>query len=347
MPEQDNIQSAPLAPPRPPRTHPRRAHQILVCLDGSSFSEVCLPYAVSIARTFGSELTLAHVVQPPREFGGAQPTDALAWEIARQEARAYLERHQQEAAAALGRPVQIRLEQGHPAERIIGLARELGTDLTMLGSHGEGGLTEWNLGSTVQQVLAVMRGSVFVAHAGITPTVLVPKRILVPLDGSLRTECVLPTAARIARAYTAELVLVHVVQEPVASSVLTTGEDLTLATQLAARLEANARRYLDAVRDRLIHEVPSLYTLVLRHANERQCLLELCEREHIDLVVLSAHGVACDPARSFGSVTAHLLTHSTVPLLVIQDLAPEQRRSDDVTERLAPPLRASYPPEAV
>jgi nucleotide-binding universal stress UspA family protein len=320
-------------------------HRILVCLDRSRLSEVCLPYAISIARTFGSELTLMHVMESHHEHPGRQTTDPLGWEISRQESRAYLEHHEQETARTLGRAVEVRLEQGHPAERIVGLARELGADLTVLGSHGEGGVTAWNLGSTVQQVLAVTRGSVLIAHASSTvPEVQIPKRIIIPLDGSLRTESVLPTAARIATMFGAELVLVHVVQEPVASSVLWADEDLELAKELATRLEARAKRYLEGVRDRLAH-VPSARTLVVRHPNERQRLLELTEQERGDLIVLSAHGVACDPARPFGSVTAHLLTHSVVPVLVLQDVPSDLARPHDVAEQLAPPLRASFPPE--
>jgi len=311
-----------------------------------------LPYAVSLATTFGSALTLVRVMQPPHEHGhehaGPQVTDALGWEISRQEARGYLERLQREATTSLGRPVEIRLEQGHPAERIVDLAREIGADLTVLGSHGEGGVTAWNLGSTVQQVLAVARGSVFVAHSSsVAPTVVSPQRILVPLDGSLRTESVLPTAARIAGAYGAELLLVHVVQEPLPSSVLN-AEDLELARKLAARLESGAKRYLARLRDRLTREVGSVRTLAVRHANERQCLLEIAQKERSDLIVLSAHGSACDPTRCFGSVTADLLRNSIVPVLVLQDLPErELQAAHDAGDELAPPLRASFPPQGL
>jgi nucleotide-binding universal stress UspA family protein len=322
--------------------------RMLVCLDRSPSSAVCLPYAVSIARTFGSDITLVHVMEPRDGDDGPHTTDALDWEISRQEARAYLERLGQEASRELGRPVDIRLEQGHPAERIVGLARELDADLTVLGSHGEGGVTAWNLGTTVQQVLAMTRGSVFIAHStSVAPSVAIPKRILVPLDGSLRTESVLPTAVRIARAYGAEILLVHIVQAPLASSVLRAGAELELATDLAAQLESSARLYLQSVRDRLAHEAPAVRTLVVRHPNERQGLLEVAQQVHSDLIVISAHGVACDPARSFGSVTAHLLTHSQVPLLVLQDLPSQVERPNGVADQLAPPLRASYTPEAV
>ncbi len=48
--------------------------------------------------------------------------------------------------------------------------------------------------------------------------------------------------------------------------------------------------------------------------------MKISQREDTNLIVLSAHGSACDSARSFGSVTTYLFTHSTVPLLVLQDL---------------------------
>jgi hypothetical protein len=85
--------------------------------------------------------------------------------------------------------------------------------------------------------------------------------------------------------------------------------------------------------------------LVLRHADERQSLLELTQREKIDLVVLSAHGSTCNPSRTFGSVAAHMLTDSAVPLLVLQDLPEsEVRHPSDEPEQLAPPLRSIHPP---
>jgi hypothetical protein len=88
-------------------------------------------------------------------------------------------------------------------------------------------------------------------------------------------------------------------------------------------------------------------TLVVRHANEYQCLLEISQKEQADLVVLSAHGSGCDSTQSFGSVTAYLLTHSVVPLLVLQDLpAKELHTIQHLDEKLTPSsLRASYAPE--
>jgi nucleotide-binding universal stress UspA family protein len=318
--------------------------RVLVCVDRSPFSETCVPYAVSLAKTFGSELTLAHVLEPRRE----QTSDALGWEISRQEARGYLERLQREVSEALGRPVEIRLEQGRPADRIVALMRETASDLTVLASRGEGSAT--NLGSTVQQVLAEARSSLFIVHpSSIAQTVVVPKRILVPLDGSLRTESVLPTVARLAAFPGADVLLVHVVQEPVPSALLRAAEDMDLAQKLAQRLEASAKKYLQVFQQQLAREVPSVRALIVRHTNAHQCLLEILQKEQSDLVVLSAHGSACDSSLSFGSVTAYLLTHSAVPLLVLQDLVVDEvHRTQDADAQLAPPSpRASYAAESV
>ena len=307
-----------------------------------------MPYALSFAKTFGSDMTLVHVMQPHQEHPGPQRQDALSWELSRQEAQSYLEKLGKEASQALGHPVSIRLEQGHPAERIVDLAHEIGADLTVIGSHGEGGITPWTLGSTVQQVLAIAHNSVLIApSSSMAPTTVTLKRILVPLDGSLRSESVLPAATHLASAHDADILLVHVVEETVPTPLLHAAEGVDLAQELAARLESAAKRYLEHLQERLAHQGTSVHTLVVRHANERQCLLEISRKELTDLIVLSAHGAACTSARSFGSVTTFLLTHSLVPLLVIQDL-PERdlHRAQNLDAKLeAPLLRASYASE--
>jgi nucleotide-binding universal stress UspA family protein len=331
--------------PSQPRGLPHDVHairRILACVDLSRFSEMCLQHAVAVSRSLGGAITLLHVMDPPRERSGLQTTDVLDWEISRQEARAYLEGLQRQGTEASGCKVEIRLEQGHPAERITAVARELDADLTVLGSQGDRDAI-WNLGSTAQQVLAVARGSVLVAHAGSSEGAVSPKRILVPLDGSLRAESVLPTAVRLASANEAELLLVYVVREPVPTAVLRAPEDLDVARELDNRLEGSGKQYLEGLRVQLQREGASVRTAVLRSADERQSLLELARTERSDLIVLSAHGSTCNPAMTSGSVTAHLLTHSVVPLLVLQDLRDSGPRGPEGDRRAPPPRSSSFP----
>jgi nucleotide-binding universal stress UspA family protein len=316
-----------------------------VCLDGSTLSQVCVPHAVSLARTFGSAVTLVRVMPSSHDHADPSANDVFGWEFSRQESQGYLERVQGEVSRAVGGPVDIRLEQGRPAARIVDLAREISADLIVLGSRGDGGADPHTLGSTVLQVLSAARRSLFIARpSSIARAEANPKRILVPLDGSVRSESVLPAAARIARAYGAELLLVHVVQEPLSSALLPAAEDMALARTFAARLESGAKRYLDRMRAQLAHDSPTVRALVARHTSEPECLLEIAKSENVDLIVLSAHGSGCDTAHAFGCFTAFLLTHTSVPLLTLQDLPTSDTHAFDGPEAaLAPPSpRASY-----
>jgi nucleotide-binding universal stress UspA family protein len=328
------------------RALPRNAHavrQILVCVDHSSFSEACVRHAVAISKSLGGAITLLHVMQPPHERAGVQ-ANVIDWEISRQEAGAFLGRLEHDATKGAGQRVETRLEQGHPAERITAVARELDADVTILASQGERGVAPWNLGSTVLQVLAVAQASVLVVRSSMTATdVVCPKRVLVPLDGSVRSESVLPTVVRIARMHGAELLLALVIQEPIVTGVLCSPEDLATARDLAARLEVSGKRYLEELRGQLEREGAAARTLVLRSADERQSLLEVSRSEQSDLIVLSAHGSNCNPEVICGSVTVSLLTHAGVPLLVLQDLHDAELRRHE-SDRRAPPLRASCPP---
>ena len=225
-----------------PQAH---GHHVLVCLDWSPSSETALPYVLGVAKTFGSAVTLEHANGSASARAlGASAERCARLEISRREASAYLERLQKQTTEALRQPTRARLEQGQPAERIVELAREIGANPDRALSHGEGAGTTSNLGSTAQQVLAMARSSVFIVHPSKVAPNVPPKRLLVPLDGSPRTESVLPTAARIARGYEAELLLVHVVQELLPTLVLHAREDLALAHELAMRLEFSANRYL-------------------------------------------------------------------------------------------------------
>ena len=339
----DELPASPLVN-RALSTTPRAVRRILVCIDRSSYSQACIRHAIAISKSLGGTITLLHVMQPRQERAGSQSMDVLDWEISRQEAGVFLGRLEHDATHAAGHPVETRLEQGHPAERITAVARELDADVTILGSQGERGVGPSELGSTVLQVLAVAQGSVLVVRPTTTAAdVDCPSRILVPLDGSVRAESVLPTVVRIASMHGAEILLALVVQEPIVTGVLCSSEDLLVARDLATRLEASGKRYLEELRGQLQRAGASARTIVLRSRDTSQPLLELSRSERSDLVVLSAHGSNCNPEVICGSVTASLLTHAGVPLLVLQDLHDAElhgQRSD----RRAPPLRASCPP---
>jgi nucleotide-binding universal stress UspA family protein len=301
---------------------------MLVCLDGSKASEACLPMAESIANAIGGDVTLLRVTQLDGHRADVMP-DPLESELTKQESLAYLDGIRRSVSQTLGgRGVETRLEPGRPAERIVEVARQLVTDLIVMASRGAGdvgdGAASLTLGTTAQAVLGLAHSSILIAHDMSCAPATLP-RVLVPLDGSPWSESVLPIAIRIARFRKAELLLVHVVREPLATAMLPAAEDMNLAAELARRSEAGAIQYLDHLRRQHASDLPSIRALVVRHASEHHGLLEMAEREKAELIVLSAHGADYAASRSLGSVTAFLLTHARTPLLTVQGVLERDR----------------------
>jgi nucleotide-binding universal stress UspA family protein len=143
------------------------------------------------------------------------------------------------------------------------------------------------------------------------------QRIFVPLDGTPRAEYILPAAATLARAHDAQIVLVHLVQQPaLPRRTPPSREDVELADQLVARNQAEATQYLDQLRSRITGEVE---TRVLVSDHLAATLHALAEQEKTDLVLLSAHGVSSQTPGLYGDVVSNLIEYGTVPLIIMQD----------------------------
>jgi nucleotide-binding universal stress UspA family protein len=60
-------------------------------------------------------------------------------------------------------------------------------------------------------------------------------------------------------------------------------------------------------------------------ARRPHTILELAERENVDLIVACAHGATGEASERYGSTAAHLIQWSNRPIVVLQDLAPAVR----------------------
>lgn len=325
-------------------------HRILVGLDGSSLAREAVIHAAALARAFDAELVLLRVLKPAHDdlFG---PLGALHWKLSRAEARTALE----ESAAALtdhGLTVRTALTEGKPAEQIIDFARAHACDLIVLGSHGEGGVSQFQLGSTAHKVAAESGLSIFlvrgvgdaVANEREAGDTRLYRRILAPLDGSARAEWALCLAASIARSQGAELLLVSVV--PTAETIASTpqrAEDRALREELRARAGRRAEEHVEAQRRKLAAADLAVRTLVRPAQQVAQAISEIAEQESADLVVLCAHGSGGEAPWHYGSVTSRLIAHDSRPLLIFQDQAVRELdmvHAEARSEECCPPLRA-------
>lgn len=134
-------------------------------------------------------------------------------------------------------------------------------------------------------------------------------RLLVPLDGSRLAEAVLPVIERLAPAYQATVVLLHVIER---------GAPATVHGERHLQTAQEATAYLDGLAARLhaqgipvethAHDVPEgdVARSIAAHAQE----------ERADLIVLCTHGSGGIRDLLFGSIAQQVLRRGTVPVLL-------------------------------
>lgn len=312
---------------------PALAHgRIVACLDRSELAQRVVPHALAIARALGVPITLLRVLEA--RPAGETRADPVEWDIRRHEARHSLERLAARLRDDAG-SVEVEVVEGHVAEQICLWATNRAADLVVLGAHGEGRPTADGLGGTARNVLDRAPASVLLVPASVASgRVARYRRILVPVDGSSRAESVLPFAIRLAEAAQAELLLTYVVPVPELIEVgPLESDDLEMCERIVRRNERVAREYLNRIRARAARNGLRVRTFALRDGDVRSRLARLVGDERVDLIVLSAHGHSGRADVPYGSVTAHLMTHSAVPLLVLQPHRVQATRVGAVADR--------------
>jgi len=301
---------------------------ILVPMDGSPLAECVLPHVIAIARPFGAKVTLLHVCE--RQVRGVErlPVNALNWHMQTAEADAYLD----EMAGRLqraGSDVELARVGGKAAEQIITFADQHAVDLIVLSSHGRSGLSGWNVSGVVWKTIDRAGVSIMIVRAyqpvigGLTD--LSYSRLLLPLDCSQRADQTLPLATVLARFHGAQLVLAHIVPKPeMPRSRPLNEEEVELISRITDMNRTEANRHLDEIRSSLLPQQADVETLLLVSDNLADSLHELVRSQEIDLVLMSAHGFSGSTKWPYGSLALNFIIYGTRPLLIVQDLSPDQ-----------------------
>ena len=300
--------------------------RILVPLDRSPLAECVLPHAIALARALDAQLVLLHVLSLPDQQARLRAVDSLEWQLRRAEAESYLQEvcvRVEEAGVSCATQVM----NGDAAEQIVGCARANEIGLVLIASHGQSGLSAWNVSSVTQKVLVRASASLMMVRAMQPPEADIAShryhRVLAPVDGSARAECVLPLAAALTRVPDTHILLAHVVQRPqMPRRTPLSREDSELADRLVERNFTEAEDYLEVVRSQLPPAAVESRLLIGDHV--AGSLHELVEQEQIDLVLLSAHGYSGQMQWPYGGLVASFVAYGSTPLLIFQDGPVEQ-----------------------
>ena len=136
-----------------PSPSPFQLKKILVPIDFSACSRKALQYALPLARQFGAELVLLHVVPPTYYSTDLSYTAPVFPE---DEVRDFTaQKLAALTAAQIGDQVPGRsvVRIGQPVHEIVETARELKIDLIIVSTHGNTGLKHLLLGSVAENVV--------------------------------------------------------------------------------------------------------------------------------------------------------------------------------------------------
>jgi nucleotide-binding universal stress UspA family protein len=183
-------------------------NNILFATDFSPLSNAALPYAVSIARRYGAMVHVAHVMPTEAELLLVSPENSQAVE----EEDKRVEEHM--------RPLRNRLQElshkvltprGKVSDVLAQLIGEHEIDMLVLGTHGRTGVRKFLLGSVAEETFRRANCAVLSVGPKVSGYGETESRRSVCSEESLAA---LPYAISLAEEDQAQLILLHVIEEP-------------------------------------------------------------------------------------------------------------------------------------
>lgn len=287
---------------------------ILVSLDGSTFSESALAYALSLSRRTGAELQLATVHEPVPSFAYDE-WETAAWEWSQEYLRAVRERVSDQA----GGDVHAWIGTGRVVDMLKSRADTVGADLVVMATHGRGALSRAWLGSVADGFVRQAEQPVLLvrpAADGATPDDPSFSRVLVPLDGSDLSESVLDLATGVCRTFDAELHLLRVVSYPVEIASPYLPHTIQMNQKVVEDAKRSAEAYVEAIAHRLGDGGPRVSTHVVVDHQAGHTIADQATALGADLIVMATHGRGGVQRALLGSTTDKVIRSVHVPVLV-------------------------------
>lgn len=295
--------------------------RILVPLDGSATAEAVLPYAEAFAAGFKTSVELLSVIDT-----GAMTTHLAADKVPR--LNAVIADEEKNCASYLDEvvknffssfPTECRIVQGNPAEAILEAASEKGNALIAMATHGRSGVTRWLLGSVAEKVLRSTTDPLFLVRAAAARST--PQRIInsivVPLDGSLLAEQILPTVSNWAQALDVEVTLIRAFEFP-ASAYYGSEEDLPRYEAFREAAHNESAAYLKQKAQSLVGRgVRTVSTAALEGPAAME-IISYAQTAPRAVIAMSTHGRSGMQRWMLGSVTEKVVRHSDDPVLLVR-----------------------------
>jgi nucleotide-binding universal stress UspA family protein len=296
---------------------------IMVPTDGSGFDREAIRVALRIAERNDAKIRLVRVLATGSFFGASvdsERTPAAADVVRSERNRTLSELYAlaAECRAISNADICVDLHTGPVNDVLQGYARRNDVDLIVISTHGRSGIARLSLGSVTDSLIRHTTIPVLVVKpptSYLNPQVRESfRRIVVPLDGSVLAEQILPRVMALAKFEEAEITLLNVLipqsysqKEMVEPSMPWWENDIAVA-----------QTYLFGVAGRLRRDGMPVTTDIVIGENVAQSIGDFAGREKADLIAIATHGRGGLARMLRGSVADAVLHSSRLSMLVFK-----------------------------
>lgn len=295
--------------------------RILCPTDLSEIASRAVDHAVALARFYGGEVHLLHVVEPLLHGHGV-PRFYPSWTALNPAVREELELSLAGLAAparTLGIPVRHEIAEGGTVDVLLDRARSLPADIVVMGTHGRGGFEHLVLGSVTEKVMRKAPCPVMTVPppaAGLHPLgSVLYSRILCPIDFSGASLHALRHALSLAQESKARLTVMHAIEwaAPDTAEARPTWFDVP---EFERHMEHDARERMRLLLPEDARDWCEVEQILSWGRPWREILREAEERQS-ELIVMGVRGRGALDLAVFGSTTQHVVRAARCPVMVI------------------------------
>ncbi len=287
--------------------------RILCATDFSDCSYRALGYALDFALSMEARLDVIHILQSGKADSSRGPdlkSEVIETSL-RDKVRGLLDaRHPDSVDLPKIHCASIRSEIVPSA--IIDYAKEIGADMIVLGTQGQGGVKRLLLGSVAEEVARTASCLVMtVREDSELPPI---QRILVPIDFSDDAREALRQAREIAAIFGAHLELLHTVLDPQPPEFYGDETSWNVDVQTSELVENKLKKELIAVGGK-DGEAVSFH---VRNGHPAREIVRFEDEYSCDLVVMSTKGLQGFMRFLLGSITETVMRKATCPILTVK-----------------------------
>lgn len=312
---------------------------VMVPVDGSSFSREAVLQGLRIASQSGATLRLVRVGSAPMLAGGpdsfAIQSDTIKQVHSSELADLYSIAAECRAHSTVN--VTASLQYGPVIDALIGYAHRQRVDLIVMRSHTRKGFARVWFGSVADGLIRESGIPVLVVRPPSVATALENgfhfKRLLVPLDGSELAEQSLESAVALARIDAAQLTLLRVV--PPTKHHEWGGLESSIGPAKAQDV-VEAQRYLKSLLSSPLDRSIVVTRRVVVSDDVPGAILRFAETDEVDVIAIATRGRGAIARATSGSVADSVMRGAPVSTMVLHPVlrvAPASRLDDEKADR--------------